>query len=83
MAAPARKPAEHKPAEKKTVEHCFVVSSQCTSAHRHGPFVDREAALKWAAKHYASWPCWLLPAEYIGSVPPRCLDADGNLISGE
>lgn len=59
------------------VEHYFVVTAMGTSAHRHGPFESREAAKDWAKKHYANWPCWLLPAEYIGSVAPRPLDKDG------
>ena len=61
-------------------KHYFVFTANGTSAHRHGPFATADAAREWAKIHYAAWQCWLVPAEYIGSVPAQPLDEHGHRI---
>jgi hypothetical protein len=75
-----RKPVEHKP-EPRKIEHYFVVTAQGTSAHRHGPFLSRDVAIEWVGKHFPHAQCWLQPAEYVGKVQARALDADGQLVN--
>jgi hypothetical protein len=70
-------------ATKKNPEHYFVITAMGASAHRHGPFVDRDTAIAWVRKHYANWPCWLMPGEYIGVVSVQPLNADGERIAQE
>jgi len=66
MAAPA-----------KRITHFFVLNQLGQSAHRHGAFESREAAEAWVKAHY-NFPCWLVPAEYIGNMPAQPLDAEGK-----
>lgn len=70
------------PARKKA-EPTFVLTSNGTSAHRHGAFLNPDVARKWIAAHYANWPCYLVPAEYAGRIPMRLLDEDGQLVNVE
>lgn len=58
-------------------KHYFVINQEGKSAHRRGAFVSADAARKWAGKHYP-YPCWLLPAEYIGAMDPKALDENGE-----
>lgn len=62
-------------AKKET--HYFVIGRQGASVHRKGGFESREAAIKWVEVNYAGHPCWLIPAEYIGTGSHRPLGADG------
>jgi hypothetical protein len=66
----------------KKTTHYFVINQLGQSAHRHGAFESEEAAKTWVKAKY-NFPCWLVPAEYIGNMPAQPLDADGNKIRPE
>jgi hypothetical protein len=63
--------------------HYFVVNQLGQSANRQGAFESREAAIEWAEKNYRQFPCWLVPAEYIGVIAPTPLNAEGKKVSAE
>lgn len=67
----------------KKTTHVFVINQLGQSAHRHGAFVDADAARAWIKKVNYSTPCWLVPAEYAGNMPAQPLDGDGNKIRPE
>lgn len=57
--------------------HYFVINQQGISADRRGPFVSAAAAKEWVEKNYP-FPCWVVPAEYIGAVEHKPLNGDGQ-----
>lgn len=60
----------------------FVLNALGQSAHRKGPFVNREAALTWARTHYKDFPAWIVPCEPANGPAEkhRLNDAEGQPI---
>lgn len=60
-------------------KHYFVINQQGLSADRRGPFVSAQAAKDWAKEFYR-FPCWVIPAEYIGVMNYKPLNEKGERV---
>lgn len=63
-------------------KHYFVINQMGQSADRRGPFVSAAAAKEWAERVYR-YPCWIVPAEYIGAMEHLPLDGKGHKVVRE